>query len=286
MTTTRTPEYELVPTDATASFLLREFKLPRFASPWHVHPEFDLTHIIAGHGLRFVGDSVTAFHPGDLVLIGANVPHYWRSAAATPQSIAHSRVIQFRIDCLGRDFFERPEFRAVRQLLARARRGIQFHGRIRIATAEQMRSLARQSGPARIATFIAILAGLAQTRQSRALCSAGFLAIEPEGSDRLHRACRHVFAHFHEPLMLKDAARAVALSPAAFCRFFRRATGRRFFNFVNDLRIGHASAQLIETDLTIGAIAAAAGFNSLANFNRRFRERQRLTPSAYRQLHR
>ena len=286
MTTTRTPEYELVPTDAAASFILREFKLPRFASPWHIHPEFELTHIIAGHGLRFVGDSVTAFHPGDLVLIGANVPHYWRSTTGAPQRGAHSRVIQFRMDCLGRDFFERPEFRAVRQLLARARRGLQFHGRIRIATAEQMRALARQSGPARVATFIAILAGLALTRQSRALCSAGFSAAEPEGDNRLHRVCRHVFAHLHEPLLLKDAARAAALSPAAFCRFFRRVTGRRFFDFVNDLRIGHASAQLIETDLTIGAIAAAAGFHSLANFNRRFRERQHLTPSAYRRLHR
>jgi AraC-like DNA-binding protein/quercetin dioxygenase-like cupin family protein len=282
MPKSRQPEYELVPVGADASFIVREFKLPRFTSPWHIHPEYELTFIVAGRGLRFVGDNVTAFRPGDLVFVGANLPHYWRSAGRR----AHSLVVQFREDCLGKDFFQHPELHPIRQLLARARRGLQFTGQVRAAVADRMRHLHRFTGPARVAEFIAILAVLAQTRQARLLCSEGFqAAADFTGSDRVHRACRYVFDHLSGEIRLDDAARAAALSPAAFCRYFKRATGRRFFDFVNDLRIGHACAQLIETDNSVAEIAYAAGFTNLANFNRRFRERHALTPSDYRRRH-
>jgi AraC-like DNA-binding protein/quercetin dioxygenase-like cupin family protein len=282
MPQSRQPEHELVPVGADASFVVREFNLPRFTSPWHVHPEYELTFIVAGHGLRFVGDSVTAFRAGDLVFIGANLPHYWRSAGKH----AHSLVVQFREDCLGKDFFQHPELRPVRQLLARAWRGLQFTGKARAAVAGRMHNLHCLRGPARVAEFIAILATLAQTRQVRLLCSEGFrAAANLTGSDRVHRACRYVFDHLNDKIRLEDAARAAALSPAAFCRFFKRATGRRFFDFVNDLRIGHACAQLIETDKSVAQIAYAAGFTNLANFNRRFRERHSLSPTGYRRRH-
>jgi len=281
MPKTRQPEHELVPASADASFVVREFSLPRFTSPWHVHPEYELTFIVAGHGLRFVGDNVTAFSPGDLVLIGANLPHYWRSAGQH----AHSLVVQFREDCLGRDFFLHPELRPVRQLLLRAHRGVQFTGKVRAAVAGRMNQLHRCIGPARVAEFIAILSALAQPRQARLLCSEGFQTADLAGSDRVHRACRYVFDHLHDRIRLDEAARAAALTPAAFCRFFKRATGRRFFDFVNDVRIGHACAQLIETDKSIAGIAFAAGFTNLANFNRRFRERHALTPRDYRHRH-
>jgi len=271
-----------VPVGAGASFVVREFNLPRFTSPWHVHPEYELTCIVAGRGLRFVGDSVTAFRSGDLVLIGANLPHYWRSAGQH----AHSLVLQFRDDCLGRDFFHTPELRPIRQLLARAERGIQFSGKARAAVAERLRDLSRSTGPKRVAEFIAILAILAQSRGSRLLSGEGFReAAAHTGCDRMHRVCRYVFDRLNDTIRLEEAARAAALSPGAFCRFFKRATGRRFFNFVNELRIGHACAQLIESDKSIGEIAAAAGFTNLANFNRRFRDIHGITPTAYRRRH-
>ena len=49
---------------------------------WHYHPEIQLVWTWRGHGLRYVGNSVERFEPGDLVLIGANVPHMWVAADA------------------------------------------------------------------------------------------------------------------------------------------------------------------------------------------------------------
>lgn len=275
-------EYELVPFEESASFAVREFRLPRFTSPWHLHPEIELTLIVSGTGTRFVGDSVAAFRPGDLVLIGANTPHYWRSADR-PAAEAHSVVIQFREDCLGADFFSRPEMREVRSLLDRARRGLAFPPKARGEVASRMTALPRLRGAERVAAFIAILARLAKARSVKALSGESFLsAADFSGRDRIHRACRYVFEHLSAPIRLADAARAAALAPATLSRLFRRVTGKAFFDFVNDARIGHACVQLIETDDRIGEIAYASGFNTLANFNRRFRERKHTTPRQFR----
>ena len=131
-----------------------------------------------------------------------------------------------------------------------------------------------------------MLGVMAETRQARPLCSEGFQPVtDLTGSKRVHRACRYVCDHLSGEIRLDDAARAAAFSPAAFCRFFKGATGRRLFDFVNGVRIGQACAQLIETDKTIAGIAHAAGFNNLANFNRRFRERHGMPPTAYRRHH-
>jgi len=279
------PEHELVPLAEDRSFVVREFRMPRFASPWHMHPEFELTLIRSGTGTRFVGDSAAAFGPEDLALVGPDLPHYWRSADPGSGPPAHSLVIQFRADCLGADFLRRPELRQVGALLACARRGVAFSGRTRKLAAARLTNLPQLRDAACVAEFIAIL-GLLANAPGRPLSSAGFLADHPTRDGRVRRAYRHVFENLAKPLQLADAARAAAMTPAAFCRYFKRATGRKFFEFVNDVRIGHACAQLIATDQGVGEIAFASGFNSLANFNRRFRERQRMSPRDFRRLHR
>ncbi len=46
------------------SFYCRRFDSPTFTTPWHFHPEWELTLIIESRGQRFVGDSIAAFAPG------------------------------------------------------------------------------------------------------------------------------------------------------------------------------------------------------------------------------
>ena len=282
MTKQLQPAYELVPQEEAASFAVREFRLPRFTSPWHLHPEIELTLIVSGTGTRFVGDSAAAFRPGDLVMIGANMPHYWRSADH-PATDAHSVVIQFREDCLGADFFHRPEMSEVLHLLTHARRGITFPANVRKESAGLITALRGQRDAERVATFIAVLARLARSRRIQPLSGESFLnAADFSGHDHVHRACRYVFEHLSGSIRLADAAKAAALSPETLCRLFKRATGKTFFDFVNDARIGYACVLLIETDSGIGEIAYASGFNTLANFNRRFRERKNRTPRDFR----
>ena len=54
-------------------------EIPCLDSSWHYHPQYELLYISQSHGIRFVGDSVSQFSPGDLVLVGPYLPHLWRN---------------------------------------------------------------------------------------------------------------------------------------------------------------------------------------------------------------
>ncbi|MFM8848892.1 MAG: helix-turn-helix domain-containing protein, partial [Cytophagales bacterium] len=53
--------------------------------------------------------------------------------------------------------------------------------------------------------------------------------------------------------------------------------------YVNDLRIGNACEQLIESEKPINEIAYQTGFESLTYFNRVFIQRKRMTPRHFRE---
>ncbi|HYD84278.1 MAG TPA: cupin domain-containing protein, partial [Opitutus sp.] len=121
--------FEKVLPNAGESFHCRRFEEPTFPAPYHTHPEIELTYIVSSHGRRFVGDSIEQFGPGDLVLIGSNLPHRWASDTPPPKAgrrWATSLVVQFLPDCLGAHFWNQPEFAAIATLLARAQAGLVF----------------------------------------------------------------------------------------------------------------------------------------------------------------
>jgi AraC-like DNA-binding protein len=268
-----------------ASFALREFKLPAFASPWHFHPEIELTYIVQSRGRRFVGDDIASFAPGDLVLVGANLPHFWHNDAPDSgrKPLAHSVVIQFREDCFGADFFALPELTGVHRLLRAAGRGRQFTGRTRDTIATLMLEMRSRTGLEQVIDFLNILRLLSQAPEPRVLSSAGFVpCLDERAGERINRAYQYVFTHFAERFSYEEVARKTGMSLPAFCHYFKRVTGRALSDFVKEVRVGHARRLLIETSDTIAEVAYASGFESLSNFNRQFRELTGLNPREYR----
>ena len=82
-----------------------------------------------------------------------------------------------------------------------------------------------------------------------------------------------------------DVARLVGLTPPAFSRFFRRATGQTFVGFVNILRINEVCRAMLEGSECITNIAMRCGYNNIANFNRQFLAQKGMNPSQYRERH-
>ena len=281
-------EFELVPRSEQSSFALREFKLPAFSSPWHFHPEIELTCIIRSRGRRFVGDHLAFFRPGDLVLVGASLPHFWHndSVARSAETMAHSLVIQFREDCLGPDFFSLPELARVHKLLHAAKRGLQFTGRTRDAVAAIMLEMRKHGGMGQLIDLLSILQLLSQAEAPRPLSSAGFApSLDEFASQRVNQAYQHVFTHFAAPLDYEEIAKKAGMSQSAFCHYFKRVTGRTLSDFVREVRLGHARKLLIETNEGIAQVAYASGFNNLSNFNHQFHGVVGASPNEYRRQH-
>ncbi len=252
---------------------------------WHFHPEYQLTLVLESRGHRLVGDNLTPLRPGDLVLVGSNLPHVWHQDAGLGKSrdAVHAIVVRFLDTFLGREFLERPETEAVRQLLRRSSRGLHITGRTRDLVEERLRRLAAGSGLARIIELLAILDLLASSRDLRPIASAGFVpkAVHAD-QDRMQRVCHFLETHLTEPIERAQVAAVAHLSIGAFSRFFKLRTGKTLPEYVNALRIGRACELLAEDKWKITDVAMECGFHNLANFNRHFRALTQLSPRDYR----
>ena len=103
------PLLEEIPLAGPVSVSVRKFEFPAFTYPWHQHPEVELAWVMAGSGLRYVGDSVEPFQAGDFCLLGSNLPHTWLSPHPAPRGPVRSFVVQFDPTRLGDSLFSLPD---------------------------------------------------------------------------------------------------------------------------------------------------------------------------------
>lgn len=280
MESTSRPFLERIPLHGPASLAIREFIAPAFRYPWHQHPEIELTWILKGSGLRYVGDSVEPFHAGDFCLLGSNLPHTWLTSENEPGATVRSLVVQFDPERWGREILQLPEFCRIADLLDRASRGLSFEegmaARIRRKMFRPMSSLRR------FTVLLEILEELGHSTP-RPLSLAPWIRGRPKGTDsRLDTVFSYLSENAGGPVLQADAARMVRLSPAAFSRFFRRNVGKTFQAYLTDLRLSEACRQLLESKRTISEIAFDVGFGNLSNFNRAFRLARGMAPGEFR----
>ncbi|MBS0420109.1 MAG: AraC family transcriptional regulator [Proteobacteria bacterium] len=285
------PRFETVQADAASSFRCLWYTCRSFAEnhTWHYHPEFELIWVVRGHGTRFVGDNIESYHPGDLVLTGPNMPHCWHSDAEVGGHPPEAAVVQFRPEMFGHDFLDLPEFEQIKRLFRASKCGLHIEGETAEQVQAQMRSLFERKGIARLIGLLDILRVLAETEHDvRYLASADYHItndITELNRHRIEMIHRHVRQNLSSEINQADVARLVGLTPPAFSRFFRRATGQTFVGFVNILRINEVCREMTEGNDCITNIAMNCGYNNIANFNRQFLALKGMNPSQYREQH-
>jgi len=278
----RKASYEKVETLPGRSFAFRTFDLPAFDSPWHFHPEFELTLVTGGTGRRFVADHIGEYGPGDLVLLGPDLPHFWHTESSGEER-SESLVVQFLPGFLGAGFLDLPELDAVNGLLSNASRGLRFTGRTQERAAEILTRMATRSPQSQLLGLLDALDVLSRSLDVEVLATKGFSpALDTRTEERINRCQSFIFEHLHDPFRLDDVAAHMSMSPSAFSRYFKRTMGKTFSHFVNELRVGKACRTLLETDRPIAEIAYKSGFNNLSNFNRRFKELRGVSPRRFR----
>jgi len=278
--------HEKIFPDPDRSFHVAEQKIQEFDAPWHFHPEIELTWIVESRGRRFVGDSIASFQEGELVLLGKDLPHFWQNDGPQRRgTCAHSIVVQFRPDFLGEAVRECKEFQMIQRLLKRAARGLQFSRKRSAEVCARLRALTSLKGMPALICLLDCLDRLASDHNAKPLASIGYAPdLDRRKEQRLAKVIEFATRHYRESISLPQLADAAGMSPAAFSRYFKRTTGRAPSDFLNDLRVEQACCLLRETTRTVADIAAQTGYATLTNFNRRFRERTGMTPSAYRKL--
>ena len=242
---------------------------------WHYHPEFELTLIVDSYGQRLVGDSIADYRPGDLVLLGPNLPHSWRSGPikSRAQRIHRAVVVQFRHDFLGEQLFALNEMKDVAGLLLQSAAGLAFgHTRTGERAAATLEKFPQLSRARQMVTLLSILLALTSEANAQILSTN---PVQPAcrigDQQRIDAICQYLNRHFEEEIDFAKLARTLNISQATLCRFFKRATGRTMTQYVNEIRVGAASQLLTGTGQSILEIGFNVGFGNYSNFNRQFK---------------
>jgi len=281
---TRVPYYQ-VQGLADASFRLLEIRGAQSGCSWHFHPEHQLGYVIQGDGKRVVGDSICPINCGEVVLLGANLPHVWRyNEQPEPGDEAYAIVIHFGDAFLGSEFFHKPEMRDIRLLLSRASLGLQAKGETREQAAKIFHSMLQREGFGRVLDLLSLLHLLAVSSELETISSAGFQCRSAEVEiERLRRVYDYVQSNYSDSIDRDSVAAIAHLSPSAFSRFFKKHTGKTFLDFLNEVRVGQACRLLMEPEFNITEVARLCGFADISTFDRSFRRIKEMNPSEYRQ---
>ncbi|MEO1517608.1 MAG: AraC family transcriptional regulator [Bacteroidota bacterium] len=258
-----------------------------FYDKLHYHPEYQITAIEQGEGILYAGNSMTAFSPGDIFLIGPDVPHLLKHPANYYQQAdkrAESVSLFFDQQSFGEKFFELSELSGIHSLLQSFRRVIKLTGDCR-AIFQAIQSMPQQEEEGRIIAFLQILSRIRRAdkmplnkQQYRPVRKS-----EDEGG-RLNEVLNYTFRKYREDISLQDIIQVACLSRSQFSSFFKYHTGKTYIQFLNELRVENACVLLTSSTATVEQICYEVGFKNVSNFVRQFKKAKETTPSAYRKL--
>ena len=100
--------------------------------------------------------------------------------------------------------------------------------------------------------------------------------------EKLKLILKYIENHYMNKITIADAAAEVQLSQSHFMKYFKNTMGTSFIDYLNDYRLTMASRLLLSSDSSILVISEEVGYDNLSYFNRAFKKRYGMTPSAYR----
>ena len=282
------PSLEKIMPALGGSFAVKQYKdpPPEMRSPfWHFHPEIELVYVKGGSGKRHIGNHLSYYNDGELVLIGSMLPHLGFTDRLTGNE--SETIIQLREDFLGPDFFRSDEMYMITQLFDRARAGISFQGDAKWKIGQRIENLPALDNFARLIELLCILQDLVWATEYEILNADGYsFEVSHVDSERVNIIYDHVRTNFQRPIPLDEIASEVSMTVPAFCRYFKKLSGKTFTRFVNEFRIVHACKLLSEMPSSITDICFESGFNNFSHFNRLFKEMTGKNPSEYRKTFR
>ncbi len=277
------PSLEKVEHSFGRSFTFMRFNdmQPNNDPVWHYHPEIELVFVEQGNGKRHIGNHISYYTDGDLVMIGSNLPHYGFTDRLTVRN--RENIIQFHPDIIQQAFDKVPELRKISQLVNLSQHGLSFYGETKKKVGELTNKMAIQSHFEQFISLLSILNILASSDEYHQL-NASKMTVQASLQDhvRIKVVFSHVIDNFQANIPLEKVASLINMTVPSFCRYFKKQTGKTFTQFVNEYRITHACKLLSETSRPISDICFECGFNNFAHFNKQFKKITAQNPSNYR----
>jgi AraC-like DNA-binding protein len=281
----------IIPKTGGNSFRVQTDCVPHFYDTIHFHPEHQITVILKGEGTRFIGDHVERFQPGEVYLIGRNVPHVFKCDPGyyegNSELEACSISVFFKDETFGPQFFEIPEMAHIKRLLGLATSGVRIDGEDRERVAEILKSIPDQEDFQRFQSLLSLLDMCSRSDSLRTLSSVRYTTPSKDSeNERINVVFQFLSNNFRKEISLPEIASISNMTTNAFCRYFKQRTGKTFTVFLNEMRIEYAAKLIAGSQDNFGNISIESGFKSLSYFNRQFKRTMQLSPTAYRSKYR
>lgn len=261
-------------------------EIPCLDSSWHYHAQYELLYISQSTGMRFVGDSVSQFTPGDLVLVGPYLPHLWRNDPSyyseSDVNNVKTIVIKFTKEFIGGGTFNLPEFSGVNHLLEQSKYGVCFGKDVSRLLHNELLSVIDLTPAEQSIRLLDILCRLSLTKEKCVLSSTDMRQYTTDNSERLDEVLKYISDNYSNNINLQDVADVACMTTNSFCRFFKKMTNKSYVQFLNEVRIRNAARLLAQQKNSVSEVCYMVGYNSITNFNKQFKQIMDCTPNHYR----
>ncbi len=277
---------EVTPLTSGDCFSISSREIKEFDHLLHYHDEYELMLVSNAKGAkRVVGNSIEVIEDLDLVFIGPNVYHSWFKHQNN-SGLINEISIKFHKDLFDESFLKRNQLCLVKSMFNNAQRGILFSKETTINMVERIINLKQKTLFDAVLELLSILHTLSASSNTKLLSDPGFLDEKfSYKSRRIERVFEYLSANYEKNVTLEEAANLANMPAASFSRFFKKMTGKTYIDSLNEIRLGHASRMLADTDLNIANIAYKCGFNNISNFNRTFKRKKMCIPREFRETY-
>jgi AraC-like DNA-binding protein len=266
-----------IPKPEHDALIYQEDKELVFYDKFHQHKEIQISFIAEGEGTLIVGDTISYYKKGDVLAIGSNLPHVFKSDVTTIKTSEMLSLFFTRMS-FGDHFFELEELSELRSFFKKVEHGFQLSPK----SNKLERLFLKLNSGSKFNRFIICLEILKTLSKSKSQPLSSFIYdkkyTDSEGK-RMQDVMDFTMQNYNKQINLDDIAQVSAMSKNAFCKYFKKRTNKTYFRFLTELRIENACKLLLSDEaLTIAEIADSSGFNNISNFNRQFKFLKRTSP--------
>ena len=246
---------------------------------WHFHPELELVYIEGANAKRHVGDHISEYKGSDLVLIGSNIPHLNFDHGVT--TTYQKEVLHFKPEFRDTILEGLPELKSIDRLLELSRYGIAFTGKTKTEVGELMKKLHLLEPFQFFMSIMNILNTLSGSKEFELLHKKPFVnKYSKKEQSRIRKIYGYIDERYQYKVTLDEVSDLCNLTKPAFCRYFKKATGSTFIEFLNQYRVSQAK-RLLLMGKNVSEACYECGFESLSYFNRSFKKITGANPSEF-----
>ncbi len=257
-----------------------EYYIPGGLFDLHWHEHFEITYVVEGAIDVECEGHLVRTGAGEIITVNPNELH----CCSHIQVPLRLYCIIFNVELLKSGFLDISESRYMQSILRKEilfknslGQNEQLAGHI-VKAVNEMKEEKSGYELAIKGNIMEILVILLRQYMVRVLTNSEF-EMKIKNNSRINNVVDYINHHYMEDLTMEQIADVAYISKFYLCKIFKKTLDQTVMEYLHEVRICHAKELLKETDMSIGEVAFAVGFNDFSYFSRVYKRKTGVSPS-------